>query len=42
MLQENKSYLMKITFDDLEYVLPLETGKDPKFNFDKIFTSNFI
>ena len=36
MLQENKSYLMKIIFDDLEYVLPLETGKDPKFNFDKI------
>ena len=38
MLQENKSYLMKITFDDLEYVLPLETGKDPKFNFDQIIT----
>ena len=35
MLQENKSYLMKIIFDDLEYVLPLEKGKDPKFNFDQ-------
>ena len=29
---------MKIIFDDLEYVLPLVTGKDPKFNFDKIIT----
>ena len=38
MLQEKKSYLMKIIFDDLEYVLPLVTGKDPKFNFDKTIT----
>ena len=35
MLQENKSYLMKIIFDDLEYILPLEKGKDPKFSFDQ-------
>ena len=38
MLQENQSYLMKIIFDDLEYVLPLVTGKNPKFNFDQIIT----
>ena len=38
MLQENKSYIMKIIFDDLEYILPLETGTDPKFNFDQTIT----
>ena len=36
MLQENKSYIMKIIFDDKEYILPLVTGKDPKFTFDQI------
>ena len=29
---------MKIIFDNLEYVLPLETGKNPKFNFDQTIT----
>ena len=38
MLQENKSYIMKIIFDDKEYILPLVTGKDPKFTFDQIIT----
>ena len=40
MLQENKSYIMKIIFDDLEYILPLETGTDPKFNFDQTIQKN--
>ena len=36
MLQENQSYIMKIVFDDTEYILPVVSGKDPKFNFDRI------
>ena len=38
MLQENQSYMMKIIFDDLEYILPLVSGQNPKFSFDQIIT----
>ena len=41
MLQENKSYIMKIIFDDSVYILPVVSGKDPKFNFDRIITKQF-
>ena len=36
MLQESQFYLMKILFDDCQYQSTLQTGKNPKFNFDKI------
>ena len=36
MLQETQYYLMKILFDDCQYLSTLQTGKNPKFNFDKI------
>ncbi len=38
MLQENQSYLMKIIFDGAEFLLPLVTGKNPKFSFDQTIT----
>ena len=38
MLQENQSYIMKIIFDNSDYVLPLVSGQNPKFSFDQIFT----
>ena len=38
MLQENKFYIMKIIFDEQEYILTLESGTNPKFKFDKIIT----
>jgi len=38
MLQENQKYMMKIIFDDLEYILPLVSGQNPKFSFDQIIT----
>ena len=41
MLQENKSYIMKIIFDTDEYILPLVTGQNPKFNFDQIITKQY-
>ena len=41
MLQENKSYIMKIIFDNDEFILPLVTGQNPKFNFDQIITKQY-
>ena len=38
MLQEKNFYIMKINFDEQEYVLNLESGTNPKFKFDKIIT----
>ena len=41
MLQDNKSYIMKILFDDEEFILPLVTGQNPKFNFDQIINKQY-
>ena len=41
MLQENKSYIMKIIFDNDEFILPLVTGQNPKFNFDQMITKQY-
>ena len=41
MLQENNSYIMKIIFDNEEFILPLVTGQNPKFNFDQIITKQY-
>ena len=41
MLQENKSYIMKIIFDNDEFILPLVSGQNPKFNFDQIITKQY-
>ena len=41
MLQENKSYIIKIIFDKDEFILPLVTGQNPKFNFDQIITKQY-
>ena len=41
MLQDDKSYIMKIIFDDKEFILPLVTGQNPKFNFDQIINKQY-
>ena len=41
MLQDNKLYIMKIIFDDEEFILPLVTGQNPKFNFDQIINKQY-
>ena len=41
MLQENNSYIMKIIFDNEEFILPLAMGQNPKFNFDQIITKQY-
>ena len=41
MLQENKSYIMKIIFDNEEFILPLVIGQNPKFNFDQFITKQY-
>ena len=41
MLQENKSYIMKIIFDNEEFILPLVMGQNPKFNFDQYITKQY-
>ena len=41
MLQENNSYIMKIIFDNDEFILPLAMGQNPKFNFDQIITKQY-
>ena len=41
MLQENKSYIMKIIFDEEEFILPLVTGSNPKYTFEQIITKQF-
>ena len=38
MLQEKNFYIMKIIFDEQEYVLTLVNSTNPKFKFDKIIT----
>ena len=36
MLQEQKFYIMKIIFDGNEYASTLQSGTNPKFNFDQL------
>ena len=38
MLQDNNFYIMKILFDDTEYISTLQSGKNPKFRFDQYIT----
>ena len=41
MLIEDNSYIMKIIFDKDEFILPLVTGPNPKFNFDQVITKQY-
>ena len=36
MLKENQYYIMKILFDNKEFITTLQSGKNPKFNFDEL------
>ena len=36
MLQDKNFYIMKILFDDTQYVSTLQSGKNPKFKFDQL------
>ena len=38
MLQDKNFYIMKILFDDTQYVSTLQSGKNPKFKFDQYIT----
>ena len=36
MLKENQYYIMKILFDNQEFITTLQSGKNPKFNYDEL------
>ena len=36
MLKENQFYIMKILFDNNEFITTLQSGKNPKFNYDEL------
>lgn len=37
-----KFYIMKIIFDGKEYVSTLQSGTNPKFNFDQLITKEIV
>ena len=41
MLQIDQFYILKILFDDNQYISTLQRGKNPKFNLDQTITKEF-